>query len=252
MAFSHPTTEASKPHHMICRLSSPPRQRLASLNTAMKQVARQRILRLLPGGVPDSGDRDPELVSRVRGGDASAALAFHDRVRPIVDRTLARLLGRHDSDYDDLAQLSLMELVATIDRFRMECPLDAWVSIVSARVIYRHLRRRKLERRLFVVDSSDNLDASERGAMHGTLLRGTIRRIENHLDKLDQKKAWAYVLHDVHGYDLAEVAEITESTVAAAQSRLVRGRKELHQRIASDPELSNLLVDITSEQESSP
>ena len=52
------------------------------------------------------------------------------------------------------------------------------------------------------------------------------------------------MLHDVHGYDLREVAEITGATRAATQSRLVRGRKELHERIAADPDLAAVLADL--------
>ena len=61
------------------------------------------------------------------------------------------------------------------------------------------------------------------------------------LDHIDEHKAWAYVLHDVCGYDLREVAEITESTISAAQTRLVRGRRELRARLEADTELSALL-----------
>jgi RNA polymerase sigma-70 factor, ECF subfamily len=203
----------------------------------MNHSSRHPMLRLVSGGATEVLSDDTALVSAVQTGSASAAARFHDRVRPTVDRTLSRLLGVRDPDYDDLAQQSLIELVMSIDGFRGECPLDAWISIVSARVVYRHLRRRKLERRLFVVQAVDA--GLERATMPQVATRNLVRHIEGHLESIDPKKAWAFVLHDVHGYDLQEVAEITGSSVAAAQSRLVRGRRELQRRLADDPEMAH-------------
>ncbi len=190
---------------------------------------------------------DSELLESVVRGDPEAAVALHDRLRPVVERALRRLLGPGDRDHEDLAQQAMIEVVFTVDRFRRDCPLDAWASTVAAHVAYNHIRRRTTERRIF---ESLRLDENASGTSHSfgreTAARSTLRRVLAHLDGIDQAKAWAYVLHDVCGYDLREVAQITETSVAAAQSRLVRGRRELHERLAADPELAPLLVGKTT------
>jgi DNA-directed RNA polymerase specialized sigma24 family protein len=70
--------------------------------------------------------------------------------------------------------------------------------------------------------------------------RESLARIVGHLDELGEKLAWTFVLHDVLGYRLRDVARIMGGSEAAAQSRLVRGRKRLHELIADDPILIEL------------
>jgi RNA polymerase sigma-70 factor (ECF subfamily) len=192
---------------------------------------------------------DSELLAALRRRDPSAATALHDRVRAQVDRTIRRLLGAGDVDRADVAQLALIELVTTIDRYRADCSLDTWTSTITARVVYKHIRRRKLERRVFGA-----LDVGELHERPGqsrptrdAVMRSSARRVLAHLDAIDEAKAWTFVLHDVYGYDLREVAEITAVSVAAAQTRLVRGRREIHERIAGDPELAHALESTETE-----
>jgi RNA polymerase sigma-70 factor (ECF subfamily) len=161
----------------------------------------------------------------------------------MVDATIRRLIGHGDVDHEDIAQLAMIELVSTIGRYRGDCSLDSWTSAVAAHVVYKHIRRRKIERRIFGrLDVDLLLDArSPSRTGREALVRNTLRRVLMHLDAVDEAKAWSFVLHDVCGYDLKEVARITGSTAAAAQTRLIRGRREVHERIAGDPELANLL-----------
>jgi RNA polymerase sigma-70 factor (ECF subfamily) len=202
-----------------------------------------------PAGPTPPARDDSELLASVRAGDPSAAAAFHDRVRPQVDRTVRRLLGAADPDREDVAQTAMIELAMTIDRFRGECSLDSWTSTIAARIVYKHIRRRKSERRAFGVLDPEILAAARSPARAGreAMLRNLTRRVLGHLDAMDEHKSWAFVLHDVCGYDLREIAEITGVGVAAAQSRLVRGRREIHERIAVDPELSDLLRGLEGE-----
>jgi RNA polymerase sigma-70 factor (ECF subfamily) len=180
---------------------------------------------------------DTLLLAALRASDAGAAEALYERSRPVVARTLNRLLGRNDPDHQDLSQQAMVEIVRSIDRYRGECLLDTWIGALAAHVVYKHIRYRAVERRVL----SDVLPlqpvASDQPAIR-TALRSTIDRVCEHLAKIDPGRVWAFLLHDVHGYDLREVARIMSVSPAAAQSRLVRGRKELQERVAADPELA--------------
>jgi RNA polymerase sigma-70 factor (ECF subfamily) len=164
-------------------------------------------------------------------------------VRPIVDRTLLRLLGSADPDYEDLAQVALFELVDTIQRFRRDCPLDAWLSLVTARVVYRHIRRRRLERRIFEQLSIDDAQGRLHVLPVAFEARQALDRVGTVLGVLDAKRVWTWLLHDVYGYDLKEITDIMGVSLSAAQSRLVRGRRDVHEQVRADSALAQYLLD---------
>jgi RNA polymerase sigma-70 factor (ECF subfamily) len=207
-------------------------------------------LTVLPGS-KQPGDRRPaisddQLLAGIRGGKADMAEPFYWRVKPVVDRTVQRLWGRIDPDGEDIVQLTLIQLIEALPRYRGECPLDAWVSAVSANVVYKHIRRRRLERSVFVGLIADGPPASSdenrpAPATASVQARELSARVGEHLSELEPARAWAFMLHDVCGYSLAEIAHICGISAVAAQSRLSRGRRDLHERIRQDPELADLL-----------
>lgn len=193
--------------------------------------------------LPSPALDDTELLTAVRAADPAAAAALHDRLRPVVERAVRRLLGGADRDHEDLVQQAMIEVVFTIDRFRGECSLDGWAKTIASHTVFNHIRRRTTERRLFEsLDGEDTPDVGvAREPTRDLATRSMLRRVAIHLRAIDDVKAWAYVLHDVCGHDLREVAQIMDSSVAAAQSRLVRGRRELRERMSADPELAPML-----------
>lgn len=213
----------------------------------MSASARTPLMLVPPPGGPaserpdDAAVDDSELLAGLKARDRSLSAAFYDRARPIVDRTLTRLLGARDRDYEDVAQRALFVLVDTIDSFRGECPLSAWISIVTARTAYRIIRRRRVERRLFAdVEPSDDAPGA-RSHAGSVAARQALERVRRELEGMDSNRAWTFLLHDVYGYDLKEVGQITGVSLAAAQSRLVRGRREIHERIRKDEALARFL-----------
>jgi RNA polymerase sigma-70 factor (ECF subfamily) len=206
------------------------------------------VLRLVPKEGPGgdaspprpAGPDDAALVARVRSGDRTAAPALYRRARPAVDRTVVRLLGRRDNDHEDLVQVSMVQLVSSLGSFRGECSLDTWIARVTAHTVYKELRRRKSERRLFDPPRGD-LDPAHDEVARSLAARSALARVRAHLDAIDPAKAAVVVLHDVCGYDLREVAEIVDVSPSAAQTRLARGRAELHARLAADPSLADAI-----------
>jgi len=186
-------------------------------------------------GRPEPLD-DARLVAAVRSGNSAMAGPFYDRTRPVVARTVQRLLGASDNDFDDLVQIAMVEILRSLDRYRGECSLDTWASTISANVVYKHIRRRGLERNIFARELPP--EDVPQTAHQRPILRSMVEQVMRHLGQMVHERAWTFLLHDVHGYALDEVASITGATVAAAQSRLVRGRRELHERIANDPDLA--------------
>jgi RNA polymerase sigma-70 factor (ECF subfamily) len=196
-----------------------------------------------PSDAPPVLPDDAQLLACVQAGDVSATAALHDRLRPVVDRTIRRLLGPGDPDEQDVAQHALIELVTTLDRYRGDCSLDSWTTTITAHAIYNYIRRRKTERRVFSelrAHLPPETPWTSR-ASRQAIARSALQRVLACLEHVEETKAWTFLLHDVWGHDLREVAAITGVGVAAAQSRLVRGRREIQDRLARDPELTSLL-----------
>lgn len=198
-------------------------------------------LQLVRSGVPS----DDELVAGVLQDDASWGDAFVRRVWPTVVLTVRRLLGEHDSDADDVAQVAVMEVLASVKRYRRQGPLDAWVRTVTAHTVYKRLRRKSLERKLFTALEAAEPERSRLPSPNAAVrVRDAVKRLLGHVAELDVDRATAWALHDVHGYGLKEIAQITQVTEAAAQTRLSRGRRELLDRLTKDPALAGLLAEL--------
>ena len=189
------------------------------------------------GGAPASEPSDEILIEAVVRGDASVAGALYDRLLPLVDATLFRMLGARVADHDDLVQSSFEQIVKTLTtrRFARACSLRTWASSIAANVALNALRSKVRERR--VVDRNETAAEAWEHSLarddpeRDVTLRREIARVRSALREMNPQRAEALVLHDVLGHDLAEVSALMGVSIAAAQSRLVRGRKELKQRL---------------------
>jgi RNA polymerase sigma-70 factor (ECF subfamily) len=157
---------------------------------------------------------------------------------------LRRLVGRRDPDYEDLVQSTLAQVLTTLDRkqFRGECAPGGWAAVIARKVAVDLIRSRSRERALFLREGAGDLDVVEAGRVdlrsgpeHLTSVQEEFSRVRDALLALPPQKADVVVLHDLLGHDLTSVARQMRISLAAAQSRLVRGRREILARTRLTP-----------------
>ena len=189
-------------------------------------------------GVPALSDED--IVEAVRQGDRACADQLYFRLVDSVDITLFRIFGRRETDHEDLVQRAFEQIVLTLSRrtFAGACSLRTWASAITARVAFNVLRSRRRERAVLVSTPPDQMDTGSQHAPDAesvSLAREDIERLKRHLTRMKPDRAQAVFLHDVLGHELAEIAVMEDISVAAAQSRLVRGRRDLYKRLGMAP-----------------
>jgi RNA polymerase sigma-70 factor (ECF subfamily) len=154
-----------------------------------------------------------------------------------VDRTLYKVFGRREPDHDDIVQMAFEQVVETLSKqqFAGACSLETWASRVASHVGLSALRSRRRERR-WVDRHMDASVASEtratpQDADRTIEARAKLEQVRAQLVRMKPDQAETLFLHDALGHDLAEIAVMMGVSVAAAQSRLVRGRKDLFKRL---------------------
>src|SRR3954466_391579 len=73
---------------------------------------------------------DSELIACILGGDEGAAEELDDRLRPRIEGTIRKLLGRGDSEIEDLVQTTMVEIVLSLGRYRGESSLEGWAASI--------------------------------------------------------------------------------------------------------------------------
>jgi RNA polymerase sigma-70 factor (ECF subfamily) len=145
------------------------------------------------------------------------------------------VFGRREHDHDDLVQAAFEQIVLTLSRrsYARACSLRTWASTIASHIAFNALRARRRERRVFDrdVDYTDPEPPVSPDVERTAGARAELHRVRALLSAMRPERAETVFLHDVIGHELSDIAVMMNVSVAAAQSRLVRGRRELRQRL---------------------
>jgi RNA polymerase sigma-70 factor, ECF subfamily len=193
-------------------------------------------LRVLTGSSPpprrDDEPSDEALLQGIVGGDDRVAVHLHARLTQVIHWALRRVLGPRHPDHDDLVQATFEQVVTSIQRgsYHRECALNTWATAIASRLALNALRSRRRER--LALDVAACHAVLSKDNPEGELdARAEIRRLRGVLSEIRPSYAEAVLQHDILGHSLSDVAQSSGVSLAAAQSRLVRGRREVFQRM---------------------
>lgn len=210
----------------------------------VRRSAERPYLRAVRPSSPERPLTDAQIIDGVVQGDPRVAGELHDRLIGVVDQALYRVMGGRGPDHDDLIQMSFEQIVRTLTRgsFAGGCSLKTWANRISTHVALNALRskcreRRIIERRGEAPDVGAPALSGHQHWERRAEARLELERIRSHLAHMNPRRAEALVLHDVHGHELNEIATMLDLTVSAVQSRVVRGRRELYERLMKDTPL---------------
>lgn len=164
-------------------------------------------------------------TSALRSLDSTQDLDIVAIVRehgPYVHRLLRRL-GVAPADVDDAFQEVFVVVHRKLDSFQRKSSIRGWVYGICVRVGVRHRRRRAARQE--VPGAVDEL-AGTAPTPEATFRTVEARRLlDSFLDKLDDDKRAVFVLYELEGMPMQDVAAMTNCALPTAYSRLRLARE---------------------------
>jgi RNA polymerase sigma factor (sigma-70 family) len=185
----------------------------------------------------------PDLTAcleRVRSGDQMAARELVAQVHPMVIRLVRLHLPRRDAA-EDLTQEVFIKMFARLGQYRGTAPFRAWLSQVTRRTCYDHLRAQRCRPELRYADLTEGevagLNATLREENHrvpGEAL-ATRELLHHLLNRLTSDDRRVVVLFNLEQKSIAEIAAITRWNTELVKMRVFRARRKLQRLLASLP-----------------
>lgn len=164
---------------------------------------------------------DRDLVRRCLAGSQAAFRELHYRHVDRVYRVAARILGP-DADVADVVQEVFLAVHRSLGRFRADAAFTTWLHRLTVHVAVSALRKRIRSRRTETAPVPEGVDPGDRMEA-----REALRALYAALDTLAPKNRVAFVLFEIEGLSLEELAESTEVPLHTAAARLRRARVAL-------------------------
>ena len=182
---------------------------------------------------------DDDLITAAQRGDQQAFVELCSRYSYLAKKKILRIV-RNQADAEDALQDTLLRAYTNLTSFRRSCKFATWLTTIGVNSALMMMRKRKVRGEIYASGTSpegDILQLQEPtdrslGPEGIYLKQQAILLLRREVEKL--KPNLRSIVYQYYGSEcsLEEAANALEITVAAAKTRLLRGRVRLRSSLA--------------------
>ena len=178
------------------------------------------------------------LVEKVGAGDVAAMATLFDVHAEMVERILARILGR-DVELADLLQDVFVRALEGIGRLSDPRLLRPWIAGIAVRTARETIRGRARRKWLSFLPGYDVPEVA--AAPLDDEAREALRRAYAILEALASDDRIAFCLRNIEGMELLDVARACDTSVSTVKRRLERAEQRFVALARREPTLRSWL-----------
>lgn len=174
-------------------------------------------------------EEERALIEAASSGDRLAFRKLYDHYCDFVVRNVARLIGQ-SSELEDVVQDVFVQVHRSLDSFRFDCAFTTWLYRVTRNVTISHIRKRPstVELKDWRALRADNQQWSKLEA------RDMLRVLNAALENVSVEYREAFLLHEIDGMKLREIAELTGESINTIAARVRRTREKLQSTLEAN------------------
>lgn len=175
---------------------------------------------------------DAELLARCRDGNLHAFDALFDLVAPELYRLVYAILHNHE-DTEEVVQDCLLRCYRKLPHLRSPQSFGFWLTRIAVNCARTRLRTRSSkwkrdQRALFELDPGiEELPVARSGPPENAMAHELGQRIQQAIAALPPRQRTAFVLFELHGLTVREVARTMRCTTGAVKFHLCSARRRL-------------------------
>lgn len=170
------------------------------------------------------------LIARVKQGDNNAFTELVGRYRNQVGALAYRMVNDYD-EAADITQIVFMKMAKNLWRYDEKKKFYTWLHRITVNASIDYIRKHRRHQHEPLEDFHDIQESNRRGPEFTYQRRQLSQQIEQAADTLNEKQKSAFMLRDVEGCKLDDVADIMEMPEATVRWYLHRARGKIRKEL---------------------